>query len=58
MASKRRKVVETELDKFIERAMRELTFRTWQVLTSGTPVRTGFARAGWIQSVGAANPGP
>ena len=52
MASGARKKVDVELARFIERAMRRLTLRVWQVLTVETPVRTGFARAKWSPSTG------
>lgn len=58
MASRRRKRVSGEFTKFIERVMVRLTLRTWQVLTIETPVRFGFARAGWVPSIGKPQPGP
>lgn len=42
----------------IERTTRGLGFRAYQALTSATPVRYGFARAGWSMSAGAPKPGP
>ena len=38
--------------------MRRLHLRLFQVLTTSTPVLTGFARAGWVPSTGAPTPGP
>ena len=38
--------------------MRRLILRVWQVLTTETPVLTGFARAGWVPSTGGPSPGP
>ena len=58
MASRRRKRVSDDLEAFIERGMRRLILRVWQVLTTETPVLTGFARAGWVPSTGGSNPGP
>lgn len=53
MASRGRKKVDAELARFIERVVRRLTLRVWQILTVETPVKTGFARAGWSPSTGA-----
>lgn len=36
----------------VEEVVRRLQLRTWQVLTSATPVDTGFARANWTPTVG------
>ena len=47
-----------DLNKFVEQAVRKLVLRTWQALTTATPVKTGFARAGWIPTSGAPEPGP
>ncbi len=58
MASRRRKRVVDEFERSIERAMRRLILRTWQVLTVESPVLTGFFRAGWVPSTGAPEPGP
>lgn len=59
MASSRQpRRVSDELRALIERAMRRLTFRVFQALTSANPVDTGFSRAGWIPSTQAPAPGP
>lgn len=47
-----------KLLQFIERTMRRLQLRIYQVLTTSTPVLTGFARAGWSPSATAPDPGP
>ena len=42
----------------VENVVRRLQLRAWQALTSGTPVDTGFARAGWFPAVGSPSVGP
>jgi hypothetical protein len=58
VASRRRQIVIRDLDRFVERAMRRLQLRVFQVLVVETPVLTGFARAGWSPSTGSPKPGP
>lgn len=52
MASKRRIAVGDAFGKFVEKGMRRLTLRIYQTVTVETPVRFGFARAGWTPSTG------
>lgn len=56
------KRIEKELRAAGAAAIRRLQLRSFQALTSATPVDTGFARAGWTPSVGSAiaepNPRP
>lgn len=42
-----------QLEAFTEKKMRRLILRTFQAVTSATPVKTGFARSGWVVSAGA-----
>lgn len=58
MASRQRLVVSKAYKGFIEKAMRRLTIRVYQNVTVATPVRFGFARAGWVPSTGGPQPGP
>ena len=58
MASRRRRAVTDALVRHVERVMRRLELRTYQVLTSSSPVKTGFFRAGWSPSTGSPAPGP
>lgn len=53
MASRRRRNVDVELGRFTQRAVRRLQLRCYQLLTSASPVDTGFFRAGWTPSTGA-----
>jgi hypothetical protein len=58
VASRRRRAVTDALTRTVERAMGRLELRTYQALTSASPVRTGFFRAGWSPSTTAPQPGP
>jgi len=49
------KRVSDDLDAFVEKAVRQLQLRVFQVLTSASPVQTGFFRAGWTPSTGQAD---
>jgi hypothetical protein len=53
MASKRVQRQQQILRDGVGGAVRELQARAYQILTVETPVRTGFARAGWTPSIGA-----
>ena len=53
MASRRIRVAINGIDRHVEKTVRRLQLRLYQVLTSESPVDTGFFRAGWSPSSGA-----
>lgn len=46
------KAIEAEMIALVEKTVGKVQLRAFQVLSSATPVDTGFARAAWTPSVG------
>lgn len=55
MASRQIRRVIGKVDGFVELAVRRLQLRCFQAFASGSPVKSGFFRAGWSPAAGAAD---
>jgi hypothetical protein len=53
-----RKEIIQALTRTVEHVVGRMQLRVYEALVEATPIDTGFAKAGWVPSIGAPLPGP